>query len=143
MLWGKKTLLVCYISRLHIFKDGSYKCSSLSAIADISKKFLPLISLPSFLLPPPSVCHPPPARPPARLLLQTQLRGSLDPAETPHRCECDPWRPHLVHPPIKPLAFSFLLLLLLLLLLSPPLQHHCSILHPLIFCSTREAAPPF
>lgn len=34
----------------------------------------------------------------------------------PHRCECEPWRPHLVHPPIN-LSLSLLLLLLLLLFL--------------------------
>lgn len=40
---------------------------------------------PSHLSPPSSfsVCHPPSTRPPARLLLQTQLRGRLDPGEPP------------------------------------------------------------
>lgn len=118
-----------FTSEFNIFNNqllrnsGFYKLSSFSVIADISK-FLPLISLPSSS-PSPSVCHPPPTRPPARLLLQTQLRGRLNPAEIPHRCECDPWRPHLVHLPIS-LSLS---LILLLLFPSPPLQHHCSTRH--------------
>lgn len=90
--------------------------------------FLSLMSVPSSSSP--SVCHPPPARPPARLLLQTQLRGRLRPAGSPRRCERDPAtprRPRRVH-----LAISFSLCLLSALLLSPPLRHHPGILHPIL-----------
>lgn len=68
------------------------------------------------------------------------------PAEpSPHRCECEPWRPHLVHPPINLSLFLLLLLLLFLLLFLPPLQHHSSIPHLSSFCTTWEAAffPPW
>lgn len=82
------SLFQCYGGLVCIFSNLLQVQFPFSAIANISR-FLPLMSLP-LLLPPPSVCHPPPTRPPAELLLQTQLRGRLDPAETPHRCECDP-----------------------------------------------------
>lgn len=73
-------------------------------------------------LPPAPVCHPSPSRPPARLLLQTQLRGHLDTLRKSHtgvsvsRDTCTLSSTH------QPLASSSSLLPSLL-------QHHCSIPH--------------
>lgn len=96
-------------------------------VADVSE-FLPLICLPSSPsspLPSLSVCYPPPTRPPARLLLQTQLRGRLNALETstlPRRCDRGPRRPRLAHLPIY---VSFLLCLPFLLFLKTT-QHSSS-----------------
>lgn len=70
---------------------------------------------------PPSVCHPPPTRPPARLLLQTQLRGRLEPCGNPTQVWV--WLGETAPNPSthQPLAFSSPPLL--------PLRHHCSFLH--------------
>lgn len=86
---------------------------------------------PSHLSPPSSfsVCHPPSTRPPARLLLQTQLRGRLDLGDPPHTHRCEPWRPQLF------ICFSFSSFLP-----PPPLQHHCSIPH---LSSARPEEPLF
>lgn len=77
--------------------------SSLSVIANISK-FPPLISLPSSSSL--SVCHPPPTRPPARLLLQTQLRGRRYPAENPTQVGMWPMETTSSPSTHQPLAFS-------------------------------------
>lgn len=89
---------------------------------------------------PPSVCHPPPARPPARLLLQTQLRGRLDSVEVPHRRECDLRRQNPITLPslflfsVRPSAYS--LTSLVAFLISHPPTREDIFFSPLL-CGTR------